>query len=104
MAYLAYIIGEIPEKMTALCQQKFENAQFLLESNGFRVFNPIKNLINQKIKFEDAKKINIRQFLNCNVVYVLKSVSFENVKNPELLLAIKFNMLIIQDSVLMNED
>ena len=104
MVYLAYIIGEIPERITLKCQQKFGNAQLLLESMGFRVINPIKNLVSQKIKFQDANIINIRKLINCNAVYVLSSVSFENVKNAELLLAIKLNMLIIQDSIYLNEE
>lgn len=104
MVYLAYIIGEIPDRITITCRQNFENAKLLLESKGFRVFNPIDNLINQKLKLEDAKKINIRQLINCNVAYVLPSVSFDKVKNAELLLAVKLNMLIIQDSVFLTED
>lgn len=104
MAYLAYIIGEIPEKITIKCRQKFENAKFTLESQGFKVFNPIDNLVNKKINSQDAKKLNFQQLINCNVAYVLPSVSFEMGKNAELLLAIKLNMLIIQDAVLLIEE
>jgi hypothetical protein len=104
MAYLAYIIGEIPDRITVKCRHKFENAKFLLEKKGFKVINPIDNLVNKKLKIQDAKKINFRQLLNCNVAYILPSVSFEMGKNAELLLAIKLDMLIIQDSVFLNED
>jgi hypothetical protein len=103
MAYLAYIIGEIPENITIKCRQNFQNAQFFLEKKGFTVINPLKNLTNKRIKFEDAKKINFRQLINCNVVYVLPSISFENTRNAELLLALKLNMLIIQDSLNLTE-
>ena len=104
MVYLAYIIGEIPDGITIKCCHRFESAKFLLEKKGFRVINPIDNLFNKGIKIQDAKKINFRQLLNCNVAYVLSSVSLENVKNPELLLAIKLDMLIIQEAVILNED
>jgi len=104
MAYLAYIIGEIPNVITIKCRQQFANAQALLEEKGFRVINPIKNLDNNRIKFEDATKRNIRLLTDCNVVYLLPSVSLENVKSAELLLAIKLNMLIIQDSIILEED
>lgn len=100
MAYLAYIIGDIQDWKTVKCQQKFEKAQVFLETKGYRVVNPVKKLINKKIKFEDANRINIRKLINCNVVYLLNPVSF---KNAELLLAIKLNMLIIQDSVYLHE-
>jgi hypothetical protein len=104
MAYLAYIIGEIPEKITIKCRRRFENAKFLLENNGFKVFNPIDNLVNKKINSQDAKKLNFKQLINCNVAYVLPSVSFEMGKNVELLLAVRLNMLIIQDSVFLSEE
>jgi hypothetical protein len=104
MANLTYIIGEIPRKITFECEQKFEMAKFLLESKGFEVINPLQNLVNPEMKFEDAHKLNIKNLIKCKVVYVLPSVSFENVKNAELLLAIKLNKLIIQDSVFLNEE
>jgi hypothetical protein len=104
MSYSAYIIGEIPERITIKCRKDFENAQYILEKRGFNVINPLKNLLNKKIKSEDANKINIRQLLNCNVVYVLPTVSFEKPNNPELLLALKLNLLIIQDLVFLSED
>lgn len=104
MAYLAYIIGEIPDRITIKCCHRFESAKFLLEKKGFRVFNPIDNLVNKRIKIQDAKKINFRQLINCNVAYLLPSVSLEMGKNAELLLAIKLNMLIIQEAVILNED
>ena len=104
MAYLAYIIGEIPDRITVKCRHKFENAQVLLEKKGFKVINPIDNLVNKKLKIQDAKKINFRQLINCNVAYILPSVSLEMGKNAELLLAIKLDMLIIQDSVFLDED
>jgi hypothetical protein len=104
MANLAYIIGEIPNVITIKCRQQFKNTEFILKRMGFNVINPIYNLDNLKIKFEEANKKNIRQLINCNVVYVLTSVSFENVKNVELLLAIKLNKLIIQNLVFLNED
>lgn len=104
MRYFVYIIGETPQRINLSCQIKFKKAQILLEEKGFRVFNPIITLVNKKIKFEDANKINVRQLLNCNVAYVLNSVSLEKTNNAELLLALKLNMLIIQDSIFLNEE
>lgn len=100
MAYLAYIIGDIQNWKTIKCQQKFEKAQVFLETKGYKVFNPMINLVDKKMKFDDANRINFRILINCNVVYVLKSVSFIN---AELLLALKLNMIIIQDSVYLHE-
>jgi len=104
MAYLAYIIGEIPEKITIKCRQRFASAKSTLKNKGFKVINPIDNLVNKKINIQDAKKLNFQQLINCNVAYVLPSVSFEMGKNVELLLAVKLNMLIIQDSVFLSEE
>ncbi len=104
MAYSAYIIGEIPKRITIQCRKNFETVQYVLEKRGFNVINPLKNLLNKKMNVVDANKINIRQLLNCNVVYILPSVSFDNTKNAELLLAIKLNLLIIQDLVFLTEN
>lgn len=104
MAKLAYIIGEIPNGITIKSRKQFESAQFFLERMGYRVINPVTNLVNLKLKFEEANKKNIRQLINCNVVYVLTSVSLENVKNVELLLAIKLNKLIIQNLVYLDNE
>jgi hypothetical protein len=101
MAFLVYIIGDIQDWKTIKCQKKFEKAQIFLETNGYAVFNPMINIVDKKMKFDDANRINFIKLINCNVVYVLNSVSFIN---AELLLAIKLNMLIIQDSVYLNED
>jgi hypothetical protein len=101
MAFLVYIIGDIQDWKTIKCQKKFEKAQIFLETKGYAVFNPMINIVDKKMKFDDANRINFIKLINCNVVYVLNSVSFIN---AELLLAIKLNMLIIQDSVYLNED
>lgn len=104
MTYKVYIIGEIPEKISVKCRQRFKNAKLLLENKGFTVFNPIDTLANKKIKIQDAKKSNFKQLIDCNAAYLLPSVSLKMGKNVELLLAIKLNMLIIQDSVYLGED
>ena len=63
MAYLAYIIGEIPDRITVKCRHKFENAKFLLEKKGFKlsiVMNPhdYKYSVNGKLfkNLNDIKK------------------------------------------------
>ena len=104
MAYTAYIIGEVPNVITIKCRQHFNNAQLLLERMGFNVVNPIKNLENTRIKKEDAVKRNVRLFTDCNIAYVLSTLSFENVKNAELLLAIKLNMIIMQEPIVLVEE
>jgi hypothetical protein len=99
MSYLAYIIGDVPSKINPNCLQLFENAKIHLERKGFAVINPIDNLLNEKLTYEEAYKINIGHLLNCNAVYILPTISLEPIKSPELLMAIKLNLLIIQGVV-----
>jgi hypothetical protein len=104
MSYLAYIIGNIPREINPNCLQQFENARIHLERKGIAVINPIDNLLNEKLTYEDACKINIGHLLNCNAVYILPSTSFETIKSPELLIAIKLNLLILQDVVCLSKE
>ena len=104
MFYSAYIIGDIPEIITITCKQKFEKAQCFLENLGFKVANPLINLVSEKLKLEEANKLNIKELTSSDFVYILESVSLVNVKNAELLIAIKLNKFIIHDPVLLIEE
>lgn len=94
MAYLIYIIGEIPDIITIRCREKFKKAQLSLKEKRFNIINPI-DIIDKNIKSENITQKKISALLLCNAVYILPCVTIEKTQNVELLLALKLNMLLI---------
>ncbi len=100
-----YLIGRVPERIDEVCENKFYKAQIQLLQMGFEVINPIRNLINSSLSFEEAMRKNLEDLMSANVAYVMPCINLENgAKNLELKLALDFNLTIINGCVDVSED
>jgi hypothetical protein len=104
MVYTVYIIGEISDRITICCREKFKKAQLFLEEKRFNVINPVEIIDNNKIESENINQKKIRALLQCNAVYILPCVTIEKTQNAELLLALKLNVLLIHHAFQLNDN
>lgn len=88
-----YIIGESFNTQSQKVRFDYNSAEFLLKKLGYEVVNPYKNFCAYD---EKAFKINLEKLLSCNAVYILPSATYSN-KNIEMLIAIKINLVVINN-------
>jgi len=103
--YRIYIVGGIPETITAKTIQKFFNAEKELEKYNVEIINPIRNLIDKNYHIESAHKENLSALLNANAIYILNEPNEIIKETPELKISILLNLVIIHQGInIINEN
>jgi hypothetical protein len=105
MSRKIYLIGRVSENLDELCQNRFYKAQIHLLQMGFEVINPIRNFLNSKLSFEEAKKKNMEELMNSNAAYIMPCINLESgLKNTELKIALDFNLTLINGTTDLSEE
>lgn len=98
-----YILGFIPKKVTGIVLKKYINAQLELEKNNYTVYNPVVNMIDSKLTYDEAYRSNLRELLSSDAVYLIFDSS-QNFKNSEeLKIALKSNKILLHQTLVIED-
>lgn len=95
-----YILGFIPKKITGGILKNYFNTQLELEEKNFIVYNPLVNMVNSKITYEEAYRRNLRELISSDAVYLIFESSHNFSKSEELRIALKSNKLILHRTLI----
>lgn len=99
-----YIVGKIPKYIDKETRNQFSFAKEYLLKIGFKnIINPLDNFKNNDSSSQESIKRNLKLLLECEVAYILPSVNYK-VKNFELDIVSKLNLLTIQGTIMINKN
>jgi len=88
-----YIIANPPIELSATFIEGIRKVQLLLESKGFKVYNPYLEM--QTGNFSSGFTAKLQNLMKSRAVYVMPDVSLRKGESTELSIAIDLDLLII---------
>lgn len=72
MGLSIYLLGRIEPDKISILESDFYMAQLKLSKFGFKVFNPMKYLLNTTISRAEAEELNLNDLIKADAVYILR--------------------------------